>query len=114
MTDTIANLRRQRVTVRGRLTRIERDISSLDDKEKLTPSDQRKVKCLKDRVKENDQDFKKLHIEDLSLIEDEDQDTLHSEEKVFDEHVNCVSDIIERLEKTRGHGDYRACDASCF
>ena len=99
MADTIANVRRRRGTVRGRLTRIERDISSLEDKETLTPSEQRKIKRLKDQVEEHDQEFEKRHMEVLDFIEEEDQAALDSEEKVFDEHVNRVTDIIERLEK---------------
>ena len=85
--------------VRGRLTRIERDISPLEEKETLTPSERRKIKRLKDQVKEHDQDFEKRHMEVLDFIEEEDQTALDSEEKVFDEHVNRVSDIMERLEK---------------
>ena len=46
MEDMIANVRRLRGMVRGRLTRIEWDISSLEEKEMLTPSDQRKIKSL--------------------------------------------------------------------
>ena len=42
--------------MRGRLTLTERDISYLEEKETLTPSDQRKIKHLKDQVKEHDQD----------------------------------------------------------
>ena len=38
-------------------------------------------------------------MEVLDFIEEEDQVALNSEEKVFDEHVNRVADIIERLEK---------------
>ena len=43
--------------VRGRLTCIKRDISSLEEKEALTLADQRKIKGLKDQVKEHDQEF---------------------------------------------------------
>ena len=39
MADSISTVRRRRGTVRGRLTRIERDISSLEEKETLTPGD---------------------------------------------------------------------------
>ena len=79
----------------SRLTHIERDISSLEEKEMLTPSDQRKSRRLKDQVKEHYQEFEKRHIEVLDFIEEEDQAALDSEEKVFDEHVNRVSDIME-------------------
>ena len=99
MADTIATVRRRRGTVRGRLTRIERDISSLEEKETLTPSERRKIMRLNDQVKEHDQEFEKRHMEVLDFIEEEDQVALNSEEKVFDEHVNRVADIIERLEK---------------
>ena len=60
--------------VRGRLTCIERDISSLEEKETLTLSEQRKIKHLKNQVKEHDQEFEKRH-------------------------KNRVSDLIEKLEK---------------
>ena len=85
--------------MRGGLTRIGRDISPLEEKEMLTPSDQRNIKRLKDQVKEHDQEFEKRHMEVLDFIEEDDQVALNSDENVFDEHVNRVSDIIERLEK---------------
>ena len=69
---------------------------------------------------EYDQEFEKRHMEVLDLIEEDDQVALDSEEKAFDEHVNRVSDIIERLDKLEdlvtteplahdatGKGDYR-------
>ena len=40
-----------------------------------------------------------VNMEVLDFIEEEDQVALNSEEKVFDEHVNRVTYIIERLEK---------------
>ena len=43
--------------MRGRLTRTERDISFLEEKETLTPSERRKIMRLKDQVKEHDQEF---------------------------------------------------------
>ena len=104
MADTIATVRRRRGTVRGRLTRIERDISSLEEKETITPSERKRIAHLKDQVKEHDQEFEKRHMEVLDFIEEEDQTTLDAEEKVFDEHVNRVSDIMERLEKLEDLG----------
>ena len=101
MADTIAKVRRHRGTVRRHLTRIERDISSLVDKESLTPSDQRKIKRLKNPVKEHDKEFEKRYMEVLDFIEEADQAALDSEEKVFDEHVIRVSDFIERLKKLK-------------
>ena len=85
--------------MRTRLTKIERDISTLEEKESLAPPDQRKVKRLKEQVKEIDWDFEQRHLEVLNFIESEDRTTLDSEEKIFDEHVNCVSDLIEWLEE---------------
>ena len=99
MADTIENVRRRRGTERGGLTRIGRGISSLEEKETLIPSDQRKSKRLKDQVKEHDQEFEKRLLEVLDFIKEVDQAALDSKEKVFDQHVNRVSDIIERLEK---------------
>ena len=85
--------------MRARLIRIERDIATLEGKEGLEPSDQRKVKHLKEQVQEIDRDFEQRHLEVLNFIESEDRTTLDSEEKIFDEHVNRVSDLVERLEE---------------
>ena len=68
MSDTIASARRRRGTVRGRLTRTEWDIEKLEEKETLSPADRRKVKRLKDQVKENDREFEQRHIEVLNFI----------------------------------------------
>ena len=65
----------------GRLTHIGWDISSLEAKEMLTPSDQQKIISLKDQVKEHNQEFKKRHMEVLDFIEEEDQTALDAEEK---------------------------------
>ena len=59
----------------------------------------RKIKRLNNQVKQHDQEFEKHHIEVLDFIEEEDKAALDSEGKVFDEHVNRVSDMIERLDK---------------
>ena len=85
--------------MRARLTWIERDIVPLEGKEGLEPSDQRKVKRLKEQVKEIDRDFEQRHLEVLNFIESEDQPTLDSEEKIFNKHVNRVSDLVEWLEE---------------
>ena len=99
MTDTIGNSRRRRGAMRARLTRIERDIATLEEKESLAPLDQRKVKRLKEQVEEIDRDFEQRHVEVLNFIESEDRTTLDSEEKIFDEHMNRVSDLAGRLEE---------------
>ena len=76
----------------------------MEEKETLTPSERKRIVRLKDQVKEHDQEFEKRHMEVLDFIEEEDQSTLDAEEKVFDEHVNRVSDIMERLEKLEDLG----------
>ena len=81
--------------LRGRLTRIEWDISSLEEKEMLTPWEERKIKCLKDQVTEHNQEFEKRHMEVLDFIGEEDQDALDSKEKVFTEHLNRAPDPIK-------------------
>ena len=80
MADTIANVRKRRGTVRDRLTRIERDISCLEEKETLTHSERRKINRLKDQVKEHDQEFERRHVEVFDFIEEEDQVALNAEE----------------------------------
>ena len=69
----------------------------MEGKEKLTPSDLRKVNRLREQVKKIDRDYEACHVEVFNLIEAEDEDTLAQEEEVFDTHVNCVADILERL-----------------
>ena len=54
--------------MRARLTRIERDIAAFEGKESLESSDQRKVKRLKEQVKEIDRDFEQRHLEVLNFI----------------------------------------------
>ena len=99
MSDTIIGAKRRRGTVRGRLTRIERDITTLETKEGLTPVDQRKVKRLKEQVKETDREYEERHVQVLDFIKEEDKETLDSEEAIFEKHVDRVSDILERLEQ---------------
>ena len=101
MSDTITGAKRRRGTVRGRLTRIERDIATLEAKEGLTPADQRKVKRLKEQVKETDREYEERHVQVLDFINEEDKETLDSEEAVFEKHVDRVSDILERLEQLK-------------
>ena len=61
--------------------------------------DQRKIKCLNEQAKEHNHDFEQRHVDVLNFIKTEDQAALDSEEAVFNEHVNCISDIIKRLEQ---------------
>ena len=87
MADTIASARRHRGAVCSRLTQIKRDIVKLED-QGLTPFDQRKIKHLKEQAKEMT-----VILSNVSF-EAEYKAALDSEEAFFDEHVNCVSDII--------------------
>ena len=54
---------------------------------------------MREQVKNIDGDCEQQHLEVLNFIESEDRINLDSEEKIFDEHVNRVSDLIERLEE---------------
>ena len=95
----IASARRRRGVVRGRLTRIEKDIAKMEGKETLGPSDKRKIKRLLEQVKNNDKEFEERHIEVLNDINEEDQDALDAEEEVYGAHGNRAMEIIERLEQ---------------
>ena len=64
MSDTIVGTRRRRGTVRGYLTRIEQDITTLEGKEGLTPAYQ-KILRLKEQVMVNDREYEERHIEVL-------------------------------------------------
>ena len=83
----------------GRLTWMKKDITKLEEKEGLTPSDLRKIKRLKELAKEHDHEFEQHHIEVLNFIQADDTPALDSEEIVFDEHVNRVLEIIAQLEQ---------------
>ena len=96
---TIASARRRRGILRGRLTRIERDIANLEEKEGLAHQDQRKVERLMEQIKENDAEFEQRHLDVLDFIEEEDADTLTKEETVFDKHVDIVAELMERIER---------------
>ena len=54
---TIASASRRRGILRRRLTRIERDIANLEEKEGLAHQDQSKVERLMEQIKENDAEF---------------------------------------------------------
>ena len=62
MADMIGSARRRRGTVRECLTWIEIHIIRLEEKEGLTPSDQRKIKRMKELAKERNCDFEQHHI----------------------------------------------------
>ena len=102
MSETIVSARRRRGTLRGRLTRIERDIAALEAKETMSPEDRRKAKRLDEQLREIDRDFEQRHCEVLDFIKEDDKTTLDIEETMFDEHVNRVADFIDRLEILKG------------
>ena len=85
--------------VRCCVTWIEKDINKLEEKEELTPSNEGKIKRLKELAKDYDFDFEQHHVEVLNLIQAKDKAAVDSEEAVFDEHVDGVSEIIKRLEQ---------------
>ena len=99
MADMIASARRQWGTVCSYLTQMEKDIGKLEEKEGLTPSDKRKIKHFKEQAMEHDRDFEQCHLEVLNFIEAEDKAALDSEEAIFDEHMDRVTEIIEQLEQ---------------
>ena len=108
MSDNITSVRRRRGIIRGRLTRIERDIADLEHKEELADQDQRKVERLLEQIKDNDASFETRHLEVLDLIKEDDEDTLKQEEEVFDEHVNRVAELTGRLERLNIPGEVTA------
>ena len=95
----IASARWRQGAVRGRLTRIEKDIAKMEGKETLGPSDKRKIKRLLEQVKDDDKEFEERHLDVLNHISEEDQDALDAEEEVYDAHGSRVMEIIERLEQ---------------
>ena len=97
--NTIVSARRCRGILRGRLTRIEQDIANLEDKEELALQDRHKVERLLEQINDNDTNFEQRSLEVLNFIEEEDQDTLSQDEAVFDEHVNRVAELVERMEQ---------------
>ena len=68
----------------------------MEEKEKLSPLDGKKIRCLKELAKEYDCEFEECHVEVLNFIEAE--DSLESKEAVFDEHMDRVMEFIEQLE----------------
>ena len=83
---TVRTARRLPGAVRARLTRVEKDIAKLEGKTELLLSDQRKIKRLMEKVKEDDKEFEEQHLEVLNFINEGDQDSLDAEESVSDEH----------------------------
>ena len=77
---------------------MEKDIGKLEEREDLTNSDGKKIRHLKELVKEHDREFEERHVRVLNFIEAEDTAALESEEAVFNQHVDRVTEFIERLE----------------
>ena len=65
----------------------------------LAPSDKRKIKRLLEQVKDDDKEFEERHLEVLNHVDEQDQDTIDVEEKVYDAHGSRMMEIIERLEQ---------------
>ena len=62
--------------MRSCLIQIVKDISNLEEKEGLTPSDKRKIKHLKELAKEHDRDFEQCHVEVLNFIKSDEKAVL--------------------------------------
>ena len=86
----IASARRQQGAVRSHLTRIEREIAKMKGKETPGPSDKWKIERLLEHVKDDDKEFEECHLEVLSYVSEEDQNTIDAEEKVYDAHSSRV------------------------
>ena len=71
----------------------------MEEKEELTPSDGKKIRRLKELAKDHDRSFKKHHVEVLNFIAAEDSAALETEEAIFDEHVDRVTEFFQRLEQ---------------
>ena len=52
-----------------------------------------------DQIKDNDIEFEQRHLEVLNFVKEDNQDTVDQEEAIFNEHVNRVAELIERLEE---------------
>ena len=61
MSDTIVAARRCHGMLRGRLTRIEREIADVEKKEELIDQDQCKIERLIKQIQDNDADFEQRH-----------------------------------------------------
>ena len=94
----IVTARRRRGMLRDCLTRIEREIVNLEKKVDLMDEDQRKIERLIDQIKNNDTDFEQRHLDVLDIVSEDDEDMLQREEAMFDEQVNRVTELSERLE----------------
>ena len=55
------------------------------------------IRRLKELAKEYDRQFEEHHVEVLNFITAEDTAALESEEAVFDEHMDRVTEFIEQL-----------------
>ena len=94
----LALARRRRGVSRDSLTSLEKQVSRLEEKETLLPTDQVVVGRLARKIETLDSEYKKHHLIVVELIEDdallgEEQDTLDK----HDDHVAEIADRIEQL-----------------
>ena len=94
----IASAKRCRGTVRVLLTRMEKDISKIEEKEELTPWN-RKMRCMKELAKQFDCEFEETITEDLSNLDFEVRRLLLDLEDSH-KHSEASSKVHVQLPKT--------------
>ena len=79
------------------ITRLDMQISKLEDKPEITASDSVRIQAHTERIISLDTDFKKHHFHVIGLVDESDGDTLAQEQAILDDHEDKINDIMTRL-----------------
>ena len=79
------------------ITRLEVQISKLEDKPEITHTDSVRIQAHMERFISLDSDFKKHHFYIIELVGEEDKETLEREQALLDDPDDRMNDIMDCL-----------------
>ena len=100
MTDNAEKLspaRKFRGITRAIITRLEAQISKLEDKPEITCSNSVIIQAYTERLNSLDSDFKKHHFHIIELVNEEDLETLEREQGQLDNDEDKLTNMMDRL-----------------
>ena len=103
-TRKLSQARKFRGTVHRMITRLEVQVSKLEEKAEITSSDSVRIQAHTEKFISLDSGFKTHHFHVVRLV---DEETLKREQAILDEHEDRMSEIIDRLTQLSRHHQHR-------
>ena len=94
----LSSVRKFKGIVHTMVTRLEAQISKLEEKPEITASGSMMIQAHTERFNSLDSDFKKHHqLHIIELVDEEHLETLEREQALLDDHEGKMNDIMDRL-----------------